>query len=225
MASKITTALAIAACAGLALGAEQPAAPTQAAAPAQAAATNVTVVIATNYGDITVELDAAKAPITVKNFLSYVDAKFYDGTIFHRVIKNFMIQGGGFEPSFEETIRQKQTHAPIKNEAGNGLKNTRGTIAMARTSVIDSATAQFFINTVDNAFLDHRDNSMQGFGYAVFGKVTDGMTVVDAIAGVKTGRVGRKIVDTVNGVQTVHLVYMDDVPTPAPVIITSIRRK
>ena len=194
----LATALALGV--GIALGADAPAKTN-----ATETATNVVVVISTNYGDITVELDAAKAPITVKNFLAYVDAKFYDGTIFHRVIKNFMIQGGGFDPN----MRQKQTNAPIKNEAGNGLKNTRGTIAMARTSVIDSATAQFFINTVDNAFLDHRDNSMQGFGYAVFGKVTDGMEVVDAIAAVTTGRV--------NG--------MSDVPTPAPVVITSVRRK
>ena len=194
----LATALALGV--GIALGADAPAKTN-----ATETATNVVVVISTNYGDITVELDAAKAPITVKNFLAYVDAKFYDGTIFHRVIKNFMIQGGGFDPN----MRQKQTNAPIKNEAGNGLKNTRGTIAMARTSVIDSATAQFFINTVDNAFLDHRDESMQGFGYAVFGKVTDGMAVVDAIAGVKTGRFGP----------------FADVPTPAPVVITSIRRK
>ena len=159
----LATALALGV--GIALGADAPAKTN-----ATETATNVVVVISTNYGDITVELDAAKAPITVKNFLAYVDAKFYDGTIFHRVIKNFMIQGGGFDPN----MRQKQTNAPIKNEAGNGLKNTRGTIAMARTSVIDSATAQFFINTVDNAFLDHRDESMQGFGYPVFGKVTVG---------------------------------------------------
>lgn len=165
----------------------------------------VSVIISTNYGDITVELDAQKAPITVANFLKYVDEKFYDGTVFHRVIKNFMIQGGGFDQS----LSQKKTHAPIKNEAGNGLKNNRGTIAMARTMIVDSATAQFFINTVDNDFLNHRNDSMQGFGYAVFGKVTDGMNVVDVIAGVNTGRV--------NG--------MSDVPTPVPVIIKSVRRK
>ena len=194
----LATALALGV--GIALGADAPAKTNDVQT-----ATNVVVVISTNYGDITVELDAAKAPITVKNFLAYVDAKFYDGTIFHRVIKNFMIQGGGFD----QNMQQKPTNAAIKNEAGNGLKNTRGTIAMARTSVIDSATAQFFINTVDNGFLDHRDNSMQGFGYAVFGKVTEGMEVVDAIAGVQTGRVGP----------------FSDVPTPAPVVITSIRRE
>ena len=204
MTKSTSSAIASALCAGLALGAD-PAAKPAAEAPAPATNAAVSVVIATNYGDITVELDAEKAPLTVKNFLSYVDEKFYDGTIFHRVIKNFMIQGGGFMPD----MAQKRTHAPVKNEAGNGLKNTRGTIAMARTMIIDSATAQFFINTVDNAFLDHRDNSMQGFGYAVFGKVTDGMEVVDAIAAVTTGEVGG----------------MSDVPTPAPVVITSIRRK
>ena len=194
----LATALALGV--GIALGADAPAKTN-----ATETATSVVVVISTNYGDITVELDAAKAPITVKNFLAYVDSKFYDGTIFHRVIKNFMIQGGGFD----QNMRQKPTNAPIKNEAGNGLKNTRGTIAMARTSVIDSATAQFFINTVDNGFLDHQDESVRGFGYAVFGKVTDGMAVVDAIAGVKTGQFGP----------------FSDVPTPAPVVITSIRRK
>ena len=161
------------------------------------------VVISTNMGDITVELDAEKAPVTVTNFLTYVDEKFYDGTIFHRVIPRFMIQGGGFDAS----LHQKKTHDQIKNEAGNGLKNTRGTIAMARTSIINSATAQFFINTVDNAFLDHRDDSMQGFGYAVFGHVTEGMEVVDAISAVKTGRFGP----------------MSDVPAQ-PIVITSIRR-
>ena len=175
----LATALALGV--GIALGADAPAKTN-----ATETATNVVVVISTNYGDITVELDAEKAPLTVQNFLAYVDEKFYDGTIFHRVIKNFMIQGGGFTPD----MAQKRTHAPVKNEAGNGLKNTRGTIAMARTMIIDSATAQFFINTVDNAFLDHRDNSMQGFGYAVFGKVTDGMSVVDAIGKAKTGSAG-----------------------------------
>ena len=204
MTKSTSSAIASALCAGLALGAD-PAAKPAAEAPAPATNAAVSVVIATNYGDITVELDAEKAPLTVKNFLSYVDEKFYDGTIFHRVIKNFMIQGGGFTPD----MAQKRTHAPVKNEAGNGLKNTCGTIAMARTMIIDSATAQFFINTVDNAFLNHRDNSPQGYGYAVFGKVTDGMEVVDAIAAVTTGRV--------NG--------MSDVPTPAPVVITSVRRK
>ena len=135
------------------------------------------VVMKTNKGDITIELYADKAPITVKNFLSYVDEKFYDGTIYHRVIKGFMIQGGGFTADMHE----KPTKAAIKNEAANGLKNLKGTIAMARTGEIDSATCQFFINHKDNAFLDHKDEA-EGFGYCVFGKVVAGMEVVDAIA-------------------------------------------
>lgn len=156
-----------------------------AVAAAQAAAPNPRILLKTSKGDITVELDAAKAPVTVKNILAYVDAQFYDGTIFHRVIKNFMIQGGGLTADFQE----KATKAPIKNEAGNGLKNKRGTIAMARTAVVDSATSQFFINHADNDFLNHRDNSAEGFGYCVFGKVVEGMDVVDAIAAVRTGTV------------------------------------
>ena len=145
-----------------------------------------TVVIKTSMGEIKVELYPDKAPITVKNFLDYVDAKFYDGTIFHRVIPGFMNQGGGFTAD----MQQKPTRAPIKNEAGNGLKNTVGTVAMARTGVVDSATAQFFINTADNAFLDHRDETPAGFGYAVFGKVVNGMDVVKKIAAVPTANKG-----------------------------------
>lgn len=144
---------------------------------------NPVVLMETSLGNIKIELDQAKAPVTVKNVLSYVDEKFYDGTIFHRVINNFMIQGGGFT----QDMQQKKTNAPIKNEAGNGLKNKRGTIAMARTMVVDSATAQFFINVIDNDFLDHRDETPQGFGYAVFGKVLEGMDVVDKIKAVRTG--------------------------------------
>lgn len=144
------------------------------------------VIIKTTAGDITVKLFEEDAPITVKNFLQYVDNGHYEGTIFHRVIDGFMIQGGGFTPDF----KQKQTGKPIKNEAGNGLKNKRGTLAMARTSVIDSATSQFFINVTDNAFLDHRDESPQGFGYCVFGEVVEGMDVVDKIKSVETGRRG-----------------------------------
>ncbi|MFQ6109270.1 MAG: peptidylprolyl isomerase [Candidatus Aminicenantales bacterium] len=144
--------------------------------------TNPKVIIKTSMGDITLELYAYKAPITVGNFLSYVDEEFYDGTIFHRVIKNFMIQGGGYTEDFAE----KPSKPPIKNEAANGLKNLRGTIAMARTPEINSATCQFFINHVDNPFLDHKDNTPEGYGYAVFGKVTEGMDVVDAIASVRT---------------------------------------
>jgi peptidyl-prolyl cis-trans isomerase B (cyclophilin B) len=143
---------------------------------------NPVVIIKTTMGDITVELFQDKAPVTVKNFLAYVKNKAYDGTIFHRVIDNFMIQGGGFTPS----MKQVNTLPPIKNEAGNGLKNDRGTIAMARTNQVNSATNQFFINLKDNDFLNHRSNSPQEFGYAVFGKVTDGMEVVDRIARVKT---------------------------------------
>lgn len=142
---------------------------------------NPMVVLNTSLGDITVELDAEKAPITVKNFLDYVNAGFYDGTIFHRVIRGFMIQGGGMTPD----MQQKATQDPIRNEADNGLKNLRGTLAMARTQAKDSATAQFFINLVDNAFLDHNDRD---FGYAVFGKVVQGMDVLDKIGDVKTGR-------------------------------------
>lgn len=143
---------------------------------------NPKVLIKTSKGDITLELFADKAPLTVKNFLSYVDAKFYDGTIFHRVIKGFMIQGGGFTPE----MHQKATKPPIKNEAANGLKNLRGTIAMARSPEIASATSQFFINHVDNPGLDYKDSTPGGFGYAVFGKVVSGMDVVDAIASTLT---------------------------------------
>ena len=135
----------------------------------------------TSLGSFTLELDAAKAPITVENFLSYVDEGFFDGLIFHRVIPGFMIQGGGFTPD----MSQKKNRAPIRNEANNGLRNLRGTIAMARTNDIHSATAQFFINLKDNDFLD---NSPGNFGYAVFGKVVDGLDTIDRIAKEKTGR-------------------------------------
>ena len=148
-----------------------------------AANANPVVEMQTSMGTIKIELDAEKAPISTKNFMSYVDEGFYDGTIFHRVIRTFMVQGGGFEPGMKE---KKKTKPPIKNEAGNGLKNKRGTLAMARTGVVDSATAQFFINVVDNAFLDHKDDSPRGYGYAVFGKVIEGMEVVDKIKAVET---------------------------------------
>ncbi len=151
--------------------------------PLSAQAVNPKVLIKTSMGDITLELDQAKAPVTVKNFLSYVQDKFYEGTIFHRVVDGFMIQGGGLTAEMHE----KAAKAPIKNEAGNGLKNLRGTAAMARTDEVNSATCQFFINHVDNDFLNHKDNTPQGFGYCVFGKVIAGMDVVDAIAKVKTG--------------------------------------
>jgi len=139
--------------------------------------------IETSQGVIVAELDSEKAPVTVQNILDYVRDGFYDGTIFHRVIDGFMIQGGGFDAKME----MKDTRPPIKNEAGNGLKNVRGTLAMARTSVVDSATAQFFINLVDNGFLDHKNETPAGFGYAVFGKVVEGLDVVDKIGKVKTG--------------------------------------
>jgi peptidyl-prolyl cis-trans isomerase A (cyclophilin A) len=166
--------------------------------PAQAA--EPTVVIATNMGNITVELNPELAPKTVANFLKYVEAKHYDGTIFHRVIKDFMIQGGGFTTD----MSQKKTNAPVVNEAKNGLKNVRGSIAMARTSDPDSATSQFFINTVNNSSLDYP--KPDGYGYAVFGKVIAGMDVVDKIRAVQTGNAGP----------------FSDVPAK-PVIINSIR--
>ena len=142
-------------------------------------------VVKTSFGEIELELDEAKAPGTVANFVEYAKSGFYDGTIFHRAINGFMIQGGGFTKG----MQQKETRPPIKNEAGNGLKNKKYTIAMARTQVVDSATAQFFINVADNVFLDHRSEDMRGFGYAVFGTVTKGTDVVDKIAKVKTGQV------------------------------------
>ncbi|MBN3724444.1 peptidylprolyl isomerase [Burkholderia sp. Ac-20379] len=140
----------------------------------------------TNHGVIKLELDAAKAPKTVENFLSYVKAGHYDNTVFHRVINNFMIQGGGFEPG----MKQKPTEAPIDNEANNGLKNANYTVAMARTNDPHSATAQFFINVNDNDFLNHSSPTPQGWGYAVFGKVVEGQDVVDKIKAVKTGSKG-----------------------------------
>lgn len=143
-------------------------------------------VMETSLGTITLELDEGKSPETVRNFAEYAKSGHYDGTIFHRVIDGFMIQGGGFTRAMD----QKPTRAPIKNEASNGLKNLRGTIAMARTMVVDSATSQFFINLVDNDFLNFRAPTPQHYGYAVFGKVTDGMDVVDRIAKVKTGFAG-----------------------------------
>ncbi|VVE67583.1 cyclophilin [Pandoraea anapnoica] len=140
----------------------------------------------TNHGVIRIELDAAKAPKTVENFLNYVKNGFYDGTVFHRVINGFMIQGGGFEAG----MKQKPTEATIENEANNGLKNDKYTLAMARTNDPHSATAQFFINVNDNDFLNHSSPTPQGWGYAVFGKVVEGQEVVDAIKGVKTGSKG-----------------------------------
>jgi cyclophilin family peptidyl-prolyl cis-trans isomerase len=154
----------------------------------------------TTLGSFTVELFGDKAPVSAENFLKYVDEGFFDGTVFHRIVPGFVIQGGGFT----EDMSQKKNHPPIKNEADNGVKNTRGTLSMARTNDINSATSQFFVNLKDNDFLD---NSRGNFGYAVFGKVTEGMDVIDKIAAVKTGR--RK--------------GFEDVPLD-PVIMTSVRR-
>jgi len=146
-------------------------------------AKNPVVLMETNLGNMKLELFAKEAPISVKNFLDYVNNGFYTGTIFHRVIPNFMIQGGGFTAD----LKQKKTNPPIKNEADNGLKNLTGTLSMARTMDVDSATSQFFINVVDNGFLDYRDNTPQGYGYAVFGKVSEGMDVVNKIVAIRTG--------------------------------------
>lgn len=145
---------------------------------------NPVVLFETTLGNFTVELEAEKAPLSAENFLEYVKSGFYTGTIFHRVIPGFMAQGGGFDVA----KRQKQTRAPIRNEAANGLKNVRGSVAMARTSDLHSATAQFFVNLVDNAFLDHQDDSQDGYGYAVFGKVVEGMETIDKMAAVPTSR-------------------------------------
>jgi peptidyl-prolyl cis-trans isomerase B (cyclophilin B) len=169
------------------------------------AAESPKVALETDKGRIVLELYPDKAPATVKNFLAYVDAGHYNGTIFHRVIPNFMVQGGGMTVSMKE----KPTKPPVKNEADNGLKNLRGTIAMARTQVPDSATAQFFINSVDNDFLNHKNKTPQGWGYSVFGKVVEGMDVVDAITKVKTGNRGGH----------------DDVPVDTLMIITAERVK
>ena len=146
----------------------------------------VKVQLETNYGNITLELDEEKAPITVKNFLGYVKAGHYNGTIFHRVIDNFMIQGGGFD----KEMVQKKTNSPIKNEAHNGLSNEAGTVAMARTNEVNSATSQFFINVKNNEFLNHKNPSPSGYGYAVFGRVIEGMSVVNRIKKVRTGSKG-----------------------------------
>ena len=144
------------------------------------------VEVVTNQGTFAIQLDPAKAPKSVANFLAYVDAKHYDGTLFHRVIPTFMVQGGGYDAVYE----RKETRAPVQNEADNGLKNTRGTVAMARTNDPHSATAQFFVNVTDNAFLDFKAKDGAGWGYCVFGKVIEGMDVVDKIKSVKTGPMG-----------------------------------
>ena len=174
-------------------------------APLADAATGVGVVLSTNLGDIELLLDDEKAPLSVANFLAYADSGHYEGTIFHRVISGFMVQGGGFDQS----MQQKATQDPIENEAANGLKNLKYSIAMARTNVVNSATSQFFINVVDNGFLDHRDTSSAGFGYAVFGRVVAGQDIVDQIAASQTGAAGR---------------FPRDVPLE-PIVIQGVSRK
>ncbi|MFN9069017.1 MAG: peptidylprolyl isomerase [Bdellovibrionales bacterium] len=163
-----------------------------------------TVIMETSMGTIEIELNGEKAPKTTENFLKYVDSKHYDGTIFHRVIDNFMIQGGGMK----EDMSEKKSGEPIKNEANNGLKNEIGTLAMARTNAPHSATAQFFINVSDNTFLNHTGETDRGWGYAVFGKVTSGMDVVNKIKGVATTTKG----------------FHENVPTTA-IVIKSVKRK
>jgi cyclophilin family peptidyl-prolyl cis-trans isomerase len=161
--------------------------------------------VVTNQGNFSIQLDPGKAPKSVENFLAYVDANHYADTIFHRVISTFMVQGGGYDAKYE----RKPTRPPVENEAFNGLKNTRGTVAMARTGEPHSATAQFFVNVTDNAFLDHTAKDAQGWGYTVFGKVIDGMDVVDKIKGVKTGPAGP---------------FQKDAPQQ-PIVIESIKRR
>jgi peptidyl-prolyl cis-trans isomerase B (cyclophilin B) len=163
------------------------------------------VEVTTSHGSFAIALDAARAPTSVANFLRYVDAAHYDGTVFHRIIPTFMIQGGGFD----QRLDKKAVDAPIQNEADNGLKNTRGTVAMARTSDPHSATAQFFVNVVDNAFLDHQAKSGTGWGYAVFGRVIEGMEAVDRIKAVPTGAMGP---------------FAKDAPLQ-PVVIERVRRR
>ena len=165
---------------------------------------NPVVTMSTNMGDIHIELNSDKAPITTKNFLAYVNDGHFDGLIFHRVIPGFMIQGGGFDSK----MSQRPTKSAIKNEAHNGLKNVKGSIAMARTDVVDSATAQFFINVKDNDFLDHKNTSPGGYGYAVFGQVIEGMDIVHTIEKVKTGNRGMHQDVPVDAV-VIHTVKVD----------------
>lgn len=174
-------------------------------------AENPKVSMETSKGAVVIELYADKAPVSVENFLRYVNDNAYDGTIFHRVIKGFMNQGGGFTPDLQ---KKPAKYPPIKNEADNGLKNKRGTIAMARTNDPNSATNQFFINTVDNAFLDHKDRSTRGWGYTVFGEVTEGMEVMDAIAATRTGPRGPFRSDV--PLETIEIISIKVVATEAP---------
>ena len=178
-------------------------------------AANPQVVMTTNLGVITIELDADKAPKSVGNFLNYVQQGFYNGTVFHRVISNFMVQGGGFTADFQK----KPTNAPIMNEANNGLKNTKGTLAMARTSDPHSATAQFFINVKDNDFLDHSAPTPRGWGYAVFGKVIKGMNVVEKIRNVDTGSKGPFRQDVPQTTIVIEKVEVVGLTPPAPTSI------
>lgn len=198
-----TTFLMLVSVALMACGAETPS--KKPAAAAQNDSSMPRVVMTTSKGEIELELNSEKAPVSVANFLAYVDNGHYEGTIFHRVIAGFMVQGGGFDQAYQK----KATLDEIKNEATNGLKNTKYTLAMARTAIVDSASSQFFINVVDNAFLDHRDTSNNGYGYAVFGQVVAGMNVVDQMAAVQTGAGGR---------------FTSDVPVE-PIVIESVRRK
>lgn len=174
-------------------------------------AENPKVSMETSKGAVVIELYADKAPVSVENFLRYVNDNAYDGTVFHRVIKGFMNQGGGFTPDLQ---KKPAKYPPIKNEADNGLKNKRGTIAMARTNDPNSATNQFFINTVDNAFLDHKDRSTRGWGYTVFGEVTEGMEVMDAIAATRTGPRGPFRSDV--PLETIEIISIKVVATEAP---------
>ena len=174
-------------------------------------AENPKVSMETSKGAVVIELYADKAPVSVENFLRYVNDNAYDGTVFHRVIKGFMNQGGGFTPDLQ---KKPAKYPPIKNEADNGLKNKRGTIAMARTNDPNSATKQFFINTVDNAFLDHKDRSTRGWGYTVFGEVTEGMEVMDAIAATRTGPRGPFRSDV--PLETIEIISIKVVATEAP---------
>jgi cyclophilin family peptidyl-prolyl cis-trans isomerase len=192
--------------------ASEPGTQTVSTAPAAGQPANPRVLIETSKGNITVEVFPGNAPQSVANFLGYVKSGFYDGTIFHRVIPGFMIQGGGMTPDMAE----KPKGAPIQNEADNGLKNLRGTLAMARTGDPHSATSQFFINVADNYFLNHRGKSVEGWGYAVFGKVVDGMDVVDAIVAVPRGNRGPYSDVPVEPVVMKRVTLLPEAPAPVP---------
>jgi cyclophilin family peptidyl-prolyl cis-trans isomerase len=194
-------------------GASEPGKQTVSTKPAAGQPANPRVLIETSKGSITVEVFPGQAPQSAGNFLNYVKTGFYDGLVFHRVIPNFMIQGGGMTPDMEE----KPKNAPIQNEADNGLKNLRGTLAMARTGEPHSASSQFFINVADNAFLNHRGKSFEGWGYAVFGRVVDGMDVVDAIAAVPRGNRGPYGDVPIEPVVMLHVSVLPEATVPATV--------